>query len=221
MHNGIVSDPLRSASVQDTDDPSSDADQLAEFAAVEAGCSKVAEQYRKSRDHVDRIAKAPRSKSSADFDFARTRDRFLAAGDNLDDRPAARIAIIAQDKIAKGWERLVDTDYDENPDEAYEALWDVVGEQSPLYKRLCSADNRCVTTEGHFYEPSATLDRTRLASAPDIANSVLDCMRSVVPDCLTWDAFTIDKPELRAREIISHVCSIKPPHGFGGWVHFR
>ena len=109
-----------------------DTDQFAEMAATGSGSAKIAESYRRSRDQVDRLANAPQSKSSTDFDFARTRDRFWAAGDDLDDRPAARIAIIAKEMITKGWERLVDSDFDENPDEAYEALWDVIGKQSAL-----------------------------------------------------------------------------------------
>jgi len=107
-------------------------DQAAETAAREAGSTNLAESYRKSRDYVDRLASAPRSKGYIDYQFARTRDRLLAAGDTLDDRPAARIAIIAKEKIAKGWDRLLESDYDENPDEAYEALWDVIGKQSAL-----------------------------------------------------------------------------------------
>lgn len=77
------------------------------------------------------------------------------------------------------------------------------------------------TVEGHFYEPIATASRTRLASESDVANKVLDCMRSIVPECFSWDAFTIDKPEKRANEIVSLVRSMRPPDGFGGWVHFR
>lgn len=140
------------------------------------------------------LAKGPDGKICSDWQYADTRDKFLARGESLDDRPAARIAILARAKITAGWNRFFDADIEGDATGAFDGLSEVI--------------------EGYLWDENAAHNFTSYADPETLTYKSFELTALENSGALNWDPVDPGHAEQRANEIVSIVRE-------KGWGVFR
>jgi len=157
--------------------------QAAEAAKQDSRYRGLADGLLKRQASMARLATRPSGKSDSDWQYETTRARLLANGETLDNRPAARIALMARDLMNRGWNRFYDADLEHDADEGFAGLWGVI--------------------EGYFYSGNAIRNYTERAPPILLSLKQVNLMKIEYPKVLKWDVMDLGDPDERTRQVIS------------------